>query len=103
MHLVVKEENSPDLLNLRAYIDSDSDYIIDAIDELAYTPNQWLDEDNDGFGDNPNGPQSDDCLTVAGTSVYIIQGCNDIDGDGYDDITDDCNVGYGFSWIDRYG
>ena len=103
MHLVVKEENSPDLLNLRAYIDSDSDYIIDAIDELAYTPNQWLDEDNDGFGDNPNGPQSDDCLTVAGTSVYIIQGCNDLDGDGYDDITDDCNDGYGFSWIDRYG
>ena len=103
INLVVKEQNSPDLFNLRAYIDQDSDYIFDAIDELPHTPNQWIDEDDDGFGDNPHGPESDDCPNTPGTSAYLTQGCNDLDGDGYDDLIDDCNAAYGFSWIDLNG
>ena len=103
IHIVVRQEHSPDLFNLRAYKDIDSDHILDAIDGLPNTPNQWEDSDNDGYGDNQFGPQSDDCQNIPGTSIHLIQGCNDLDGDGYDDITDNCNSAYGFSWLDRYG
>ena len=103
LHIVVRQEDSPDLFSLRAYKDVDSDHIFDAIDDLPNTPNQWEDSDNDGYGENQHGPQSDDCPNVPGTSVHLIQGCNDLDGDGYDDLTDNCNSAYGFSWLDRYG
>ena len=66
IHIVVRQEYSPDLFSLRAYKDTDSDHILDAIDDLPNTPNQWEDSDNDGYGDNQFGPQSDDCQNIPG-------------------------------------
>ncbi len=44
---------------------------------------QWLDSDEDGFGDNPLGSARDDCPEVAGSSTRDLQGCPDSDGDGW--------------------
>jgi len=46
---------------------------------------QWLDADEDGFGDNPLGSARDDCPEVSGSSTRDIQGCPDSDGDGWSD------------------
>ena len=37
LHIVVRQEDSPDLFSLRAYKDVDSDHIFDAIDDLPNT------------------------------------------------------------------
>jgi hypothetical protein len=44
---------------------------------------QWLDADEDGFGDNPLGSARDDCPEVSGSSTRDLQGCPDSDGDGW--------------------
>ena len=46
---------------------------------------QWIDADGDGFGDNPNGVNGDDCPLNFGNSTVDRQGCDDTDGDGYSD------------------
>ncbi|MDA8529903.1 hypothetical protein N9K54_01070 [Candidatus Poseidonia alphae] len=63
---------------------------------------QWCDEDNDGFGSNATGNDSDDCPSDPGTSTVDRIGCPDRDGDGYsnagDPFPDDAT-----QWADRDG
>ena len=55
-------------------VDSDGDGWADSIDWEADDGTQWIDHDEDGFGDNPNGVNGDQCV---GT-----KGVGDHDGDG---------------------
>jgi hypothetical protein len=79
---------------LRLYLDSDRDMIFDSLDALPYTGDQWADADLDGFGDNPNGPLSDQCPSENGPSEYFTHGCVDFEGDGFADLIDACPTGY---------
>ena len=88
---------------LRLYLDSDRDMIFDSLDALPYTGDQWMDNDSDGFGDNLNGPLSDECPSDNGPSEYFIQGCVDYDNDGFADSIDACPINTGRSIHDRYG
>jgi hypothetical protein len=51
--------------------DSDEDGWADSIDLYPDDPTQWADYDGDGFPDNPEGTNGDQCPQTAG----IIQGC----------------------------
>ena len=62
-----------DVEMLRLYVDSDRDLIFDRIDGMPHFGEQWEDADIDGFGDNPTGPLSDDCLASSGISYYFVQ------------------------------
>jgi hypothetical protein len=85
--------------------DSDADGIADRSDAFSDDITQWLDSDGDGFGDDPNGTQADDCPSLAGSSLWNVVdgervnllGCADGDGDGYVDSSDDCPVSAGSS------
>ena len=44
---------------------------------------QWLDSDNDGYGDNLEGFEGDHCPFRRGYSIQDRYGCLDSDGDGY--------------------
>ncbi|MGB2393086.1 MAG: hypothetical protein ACPICH_03115, partial [Poseidonia sp.] len=46
---------------------------------------QWMDSDQDGFGDLPLGAFRDDCPNQAGSSERDLQGCPDQNGDGWSD------------------
>ena len=46
---------------------------------------QWMDSDEDGFGDLPLGAFRDDCPNEAGSSTRDVQGCPDQNGDGWSD------------------
>jgi hypothetical protein len=46
---------------------------------------QWFDQDGDGYGDNQEGENADQCPTENGTSYIDFLGCLD-DGDGYRDL-----------------
>ena len=52
-------------------------------DAFPDDPTQWCDEDNDGFGSNPEGNQPDECPNNPGSSTIDRIGCADRDGDGY--------------------
>ena len=71
-------------------------------DAFPDDPTQWCDEDNDGFGSNPDGNNADDCPSNAGSSTIDRLGCADRDGDGYsnagDPFPDDAT-----QWSDRDG
>ena len=71
-------------------------------DAFPDDPTQWCDEDNDGFGSNPEGNQPDECPNNPGSSTIDRVGCADRDGDGYsnagDPFPDD-----GTQWSDRDG
>jgi hypothetical protein len=71
-------------------------------DAFPNDPTQWCDEDNDGFGSNPEGNNADDCPSSAGSSTEDRIGCADRDGDGYsnagDPFPDDST-----QWSDRDG
>lgn len=101
--VIVDDLASNDLLQIQLKLDQDSDFIFDDIDELPHVPNQWIDSDGDGYGENTNAPMHDSCPSQSGQSSIMLLGCFDADNDGYDDITDDCNTGYGFSWLGRLG
>ena len=49
-------------------IDSDNDGWADLIDAFPEESSQWNDTDEDGFGDNPNGKDADECPEVAGVA-----------------------------------
>ncbi len=68
--------------------DSDGDGWSDEGDALPDDPTQYLDEDEDGFGDSPQGNLPDDCLGLFGTSSEQRRGCPDSDGDGWDNGLD---------------
>ena len=55
---------------------------------------QWFDTDGDGFGDNSNMKNGDQCLNEPGTSAIAnAMGCPDMDGDGIPDKDDYCDKG----------
>ena len=103
--------------------DTDGDGWDDVIDKLPNLANQWLDQDNDGYGDNATGPQPDACPGTPGNSTIDRYGCvdddgdgmsnesdafpndpnrtQDTDGDGFDDLEDDCIALAGNSTLDR--
>ena len=72
--IFVKSSANNYLTMIQLHPDTDNDHIFDAIDELDNAPNQWSDQDNDGFGDNENGPLYDDCSTQSGTSHIFNSG-----------------------------
>ena len=112
-------------------LDSDGDGVADFDDKFPLDPTQWDDVDNDGYGDNPDGVEADDCVDVFGTSTELgLLGCLDSDNDDYGDIidafpnektqwsdsdndgfgdndggfeADDCVLTYGTSYIDKFG
>mgnify|MGYP006082891219 FL=1 len=106
-------------------LDSDGDGWDDAIDALPNLFGQWLDQDSDGYGDNATGPYPDACPGVPGNSTLDRYGCpdndgdgmsnmsdafpddptrsQDSDGDGVDDLMDNCTLVPGNSTIDRTG
>ena len=103
--------------------DADGDGWDDVIDQLPSTPSQWLDQDGDGYGDNASGIFPDACPGVAGNSTIDGYGCpdadgdgmsddndafpndptrsQDSDGDGFDDLEDNCRFAAGNSTEDR--
>ena len=60
----------------------------DSQDVFDNDSSQWLDSDNDGFGDEFSGFQGDACKNTAGNSTIDRFGCLDSDGDGYSDLGD---------------
>ncbi|MBT3971249.1 MAG: S8 family serine peptidase [Euryarchaeota archaeon] len=69
--------------------DRDKDGWSDDEDAFPDELTQWLDSDDDGYGDNTAGNQSDECPGVTGNSTEDQLGCPDSDGDGWSDIGDD--------------
>ena len=74
-------------------VDRDDDGWSDSLDAFPSDETQYLDSDGDGYGDNPDGNQADDCPNGAPTDNSTIDrlGCVDTDGDGYsfDFVTND--------------
>ena len=68
-----------------AGVDSDGDGIDDIEDAFPTEATQWTDVDGDGFGDNVEGVDADDCPSVSGESNEDRNGCPDGDGDGWSD------------------
>ena len=60
--------------------------IIDGGDAFISDSTQWSDRDGDGYGDNINGLNSDNCPDIWGNSS--LRGCMDADNDGVDDSRD---------------
>lgn len=54
-------------------------------DAFPTQPSQWIDSDNDGFGDNLDGFEPDHCPYRRGYSNLDRFGCLDSDGDGWSD------------------
>ena len=69
-------------------IDADNDGYTSDVDEFDDNPEQWYDTDGDGYGDNVEASDGDDCPNQAGTSIYDKLGCSDLDGDGWSSETD---------------
>ena len=85
---VAEHGNSSDAATGFGCIDSDGDGIGDRWDDFTDEPSQWVDEDNDGYGDNPDGVNGDSCAHQFGTSYLGLLGCPDSDRDGWSDIVD---------------
>ena len=68
-------------------IDLDGDGVTSDLDWDDENPDQWLDSDNDGIGDNAEVDGGDDCPSKFGTSSLDRSGCLDSDGDGWSDET----------------
>ena len=69
----------------RLVSDLDRDGVPDEDDLFPNDQTQWADSDGDGFGDNPNGNEGDDCPGISGESNIDRFGCIDSDGDGVSD------------------
>ena len=95
--------------------DTDGDGWMNSEDAFPLEATQWLDFDEDGFGDNPAGYQADECPTVAGvlegTSPFEDGtgiGCRfiddtDDDGDFVPNFEDNCpNTDAGLS-VNQFG
>ncbi len=76
-------------------IDGDGDGWADSEDVFPTNSTQWLDTDEDGFGDELNGDFGDACPTISGTSFMDRYRCTDSDGDGYSNPTDSHTVSQG--------
>ena len=73
--------------------------ITDGADAFPLDETQWHDQDGDGFGDNTNGLNADDCVEEFGNSTIDRLGCVDSDGDGYSDLNDEM-INDPTQWID---
>lgn len=82
--------------------DSDNDGTSESYDAFPDEPTQWSDIDGDGYGDNPNGTQPDNCTTAEGTSFIDVFGCPDADGDGASNAND-LWVNDSTQWFDSDG
>jgi len=71
--------------------DTDEDGYVDENDAFPHESSQWMDSDNDGFGDNSLGLNGDNCPAVYGLSLEDRKGCIDSDNDGYSDA--------GYMWL----
>ena len=83
--------------------DSDEDGVADFEDAFPEESSQWSDQDGDGYGDESQGLDADDCTSEYGTSWIDSLGCEDSDGDGYSDDGDDCDNLPGWSYIGSVG
>ncbi|RJU86348.1 MAG: hypothetical protein DWC02_04555 [Candidatus Poseidoniales archaeon] len=92
-------------------IDTDNDLVFDDQDDFPYDSTQWADSDGDGYGDNSDGNNGDDCPNAAGKSFNDKLGCYDFDKDGWSsdgDFNDNDPTqwndtdgdGYGDNWND---
>ena len=68
--------------------DEDFDGWADSQDHYPNESSQWKDSDGDGYGDEFNGFEGDDCILTAGTSYTDRFGCLDADSDGVSDKND---------------
>ena len=59
--------------------------VVNGGDEFRLEPTQWFDTDGDGYGDEPNGFEGDQCPDVYGLSFSDRFGCPDTDRDGWSD------------------
>ncbi|MDE0557279.1 MAG: thrombospondin type 3 repeat-containing protein [Candidatus Poseidoniaceae archaeon] len=75
-----------------ACLDTDADGWADVDDSFPTEISQWADADGDGFGDNPQGVNADDCPSMSGTSTEDRLGCFDADEDGYSDADTSWNA-----------
>ena len=66
-------------------VDGDGDGWSDWGDAFPDEGSQWSDQDQDGFGDNPNGVNGDQCAIAWGDSFEDRYGCPDRDNDGWSD------------------
>ena len=76
-------------------LDNDGDGWANVDDAFDFEPTQWLDSDGDGFGDNQEGVNADDCIDTSGDSIFDRQGCYDYDEDGYSDSDEFWDTGNG--------
>lgn len=67
---------------------SPSHTVEDGADAFSLDSSQWFDRDDDGYGDEQFGNDSDVCPDIFGTSVVDRLGCLDSDGDGRSDAGD---------------
>ncbi len=83
-------------IDLKGCPDADSDGHSNINDKFQFDPTQWLDNDEDGYGDNASGTNGDQC--PASPSDIVDQGlistedplgCTDSDGDGWADSVDE--------------
>ena len=83
-------------------IDQDGDGVTSDLDWDDNNANQSIDTDSDGFGDNSDSPDGDDCPLQKGTSTKDKRGCLDLDNDGWSYETD-FNDGDPTQWMDSDG
>ena len=70
-------------------IDSDGDTWSDNADFLPQDNTQWIDTDQDGYGDNLSGTDGDNCPSQPGNAINDLIGCPDDDQDGWSNQGDD--------------
>ena len=80
-------------------IDADGDLVTSDLDWDDQNPDQYADSDGDGFGDNSDGVNGDDCPTQEGYSFHDEIGCFDLDEDGWS-YKVDFNDGDSTQWND---
>lgn len=105
------QEGTATLGGMKGCPDFDSDGWADAVDAFFQDDTQWNDGDGDGYGDNPNGNNPDDCPFFFGNSSEDRIGCIDSDGDGYSDPEISWSVAQGadafvdspYQWADADG
>jgi len=79
-----------ELPGARGCPDSDNDGVVDPYDAFPEDFYQQTDNDGDGWGDNQDVPNGDECPEEYGTSTNMsIQGCPDTDGDSWADSVDE--------------
>lgn len=69
-------------------LDTDGDGWSDDADAFPNEYSQWVDYDEDGYGDSATGVNPDECPLVFGTSTSDVLGCPDSDMDSWSDLAD---------------